>query len=310
MTNHGFHALCFLLAIGLFTPVVQAEDQRFALELQYGALDGPGEGLDGVRDRRVRDIESAETRGLRLSWSFTANWQVNAAFARTRARYANTESVICGLTGGFVNSLFEPICISLDPRMPGSMHDRIEDTRLTVSRTWAIGEVVRVVTEGGLHHVNWRAPDDLEARLLATCQAVNDLRDYPRFARDVPGCRPVAVGSSETAPYLAVEVRLRAMDGWAASAGVHHQGQRHRIYRSDVVDRSRSANCPNPLAPICRPPERGTDRYAASIPRSSWTWYSVRLGKRLTETVDVYGEWVGGGTRDWDGGQIGVILHF
>ena len=302
--------LASTVAISVFVGPVQADDRRFALELHYGVLDGPGEGLGSPTDRGVRDIDSAQTRGLGLSWSFREEWRLNASVSRNNARYANTESVACPMDGGLVNLLFGNTCLGLDPRTPGSIHDRIDDSRITVSRLWSTGTVVTIETELGLQYASWQAPADLEALLLATCRSVDDLRAFPGRARPVPNCRSVATRASETAASAAVIAHLVDARGWSASAGLHFQGKRHRVYRSDVLERSRQANCPNELAFVCSPDSPSVRRYGVEVPQSSWVWYSVRLGKRVSDQVEVFGEWVGGGTRDWDGGQVGVVLHF
>lgn len=310
MANPMLHGFASLLAIGLVIAPAQAEDRRFALELHYGVLDGPGEGLGNARDRGVRDIESADTRGLSLSWSFVEEWRLNASVARSNARYANTKSAACPMTAGLVNPLFGTVCIGLDPRPTGKIRDRIEDGRLTVSHLWSLASMVEIEAELGVQHARWRAPADQEAHLLATCQSVDDLQGLPERVRPVPNCRTVAARASETGLSAALVAHFVDARGWAASAGLHFQGRRHRVFRSDVLDRSRRANCPNDLAFICIPDSPTVRRYGAEVPQSSWVWYSVRLGKRVSDDVEVFGEWVGGGTRDWDGGQVGLVLYF
>jgi hypothetical protein len=301
-------AVPFGLFLALNVSNSDAGARPFLLEVFYGALDGPGEGFGTPSDRRARDIESARVRGLRLSWALDETWQVSGGYSRTNARYANLESVGCPLTGGIADPLFGNLCLSLDDRSPGIFEDRIDEGKLSVARFWPLGGAVRIETELGLHHARWRAADDLEARLVATCQVVADLRDFPQSTLTVPGCRSVKLDASETDLLAAVQAHLADAAGWTASAGVHYRGQRHRIYRSDVLDRFEESNCADPDS--CRLLGVREERYFARIPRSSWVWYSVRLGRRMTDTVEVFGEWVGGGTRDWDGGQVGLILHF
>lgn len=308
MPRRAVQSLALALAIILGAPLAVASSRPYALELSYGVLNGPGEGLGNAQDRRVRDVDSARTRALRLSWSFAEHWRFHGNYARTNARYATTASVGCPLTGGLLNPLFGNLCLDLDDRPPGTFVDRIEEGGLSISRFWSIGDSVTLEAELGAQHSRWRAADDIEARLVATCETVDDLRGVPDRAFAVPGCTAVDAVASETFPRAAVRVQVREGAGWSATAAVQFQGDRHRIYRSDVLDRALRANCADPG--FCRLAEVRTERYAARIPRSSWVWYSLRLGKWVSDEVEVFGEWVGGGTRDWDGGQVGVVLHF
>lgn len=297
-----------LLVVKLIASPALADDHRFELELHFGILDGPGERLGNARDRGVRDIAEAQSRGVAFSMVLVDGWQLVGSYGRTTARYANIESVGCPLTGGISNPLFGSLCLSLDDRSAGFFVERISTGGVGVSRAWRLGDSFVVFAELGAQHMRWRSADDLEAQLVASCRYVAELTEFPDRSRVVPGCRPVDGAASETAPWAAIRAEVVDSRGWTASAGVHYRGQRHRIYRSDVLDRFRAANCDDQES--CRSLDIGAARYYAPIARSSWVWYSVRLGKRVSDQVEVFGEWVGGGTRDWDGGQVGVVLHF
>lgn len=290
-------AVACLLILG--APSVAARD-HWRLEIGGGNLEGAGEGFEGLGDFEVRDFDSGRSWRIDAAWAFDERWYVRAFAARSKLRYGSPLDGRCPFSVGFV--LGQDYCFADGiMRGAGSIEEDLRDVGLSIGYAEQLGEKLTWYVEAGARHSEWSSEGDTEARGLAGCRDIFLGQDFG----EVEGCNVIRPEARETGVGAALGARAELGASLWVDVAWQYQSYRHRIWRTDVLDRFYEANCRDPQRCISR-----NNVEVADVGESSWHWYEFKLGVRLTEGTSVVLDLGRGGNRKWSQSSLALLIEF
>lgn len=279
--------------------VVNAHETSVSVEHVW--IHGPGGNLNSIFDRRVAGIERGRSIRLAIDHELVEGWRLAGVFEDGDLAYESPLDAGCPLGASTLVGAPLFFCQQQLREREGRIEDRLTAFRLGIER-----EIGRDTWRGamglGLAYASWSSDDDVEGRRLSNCESFGPGLVAPIRS---PNCTGVRHRSTDSGPYVDVEVGYVGWAPFTGSIGFHAQRASHQIHQYDVLERFIGANCVGTqhcetvrLSRIAQPDA------------STWTWFEARASYRMTEATELFVRTEFAGTRDWTTLSAGVSYTF